>query len=176
MKFIYSANFYYFSVDSMGLGDIVKVIEFDFTSNDVFAILPALGTVDIITMSYSFTMIPNKQAAIANSVKLLKPNGHLAIADFFLNGNYDETLPALQKFFRSIEVTFHKNWFALDHVFLIGDKELEIINAKELTPVWDNRFRGDTPFLPFLKPYHGVYILKKNGPNNSAPTSEKIKK
>ena len=24
--------------------------------------------------------------------------------------------------------------------------------------VWDERFRGGVPFIPVLKPYHGVYM------------------
>ena len=28
-------------------------------------------------------------------------------------------------------------------------------------PIWDKRERGAVPFLPFLNPYHGVYIMKK---------------
>lgn len=46
---------------------------------------------------------------------------------------------------------------------ILGDKHLEnLIGATpDLENVWDNRFRGAVPFLPFLQPYHGVYILKK---------------
>ena len=46
---------------------------------------------------------------------------------------------------------------------IAGDKHLEnLVGATpDLENVWDNRFRGAVPFLPFLQPYHGVYILKK---------------
>lgn len=73
----------------MGLQDIVTVVEYDFTSDNVFSVLPKAGTVDIITMSYSFSMIPDQKAAAFNATKLLKPKGYLALADFFLKGNYD---------------------------------------------------------------------------------------
>jgi len=148
-------------VNAMGLQDIVTIIESDFTADSVFKVMPKAGTVDMITMSYSYSMIPNQKAAAANAAKLLKKDGMLALADFFLKGNYDDCLPPIARRFRSAESLFHKHWFAMDHVFLLSDDQLDI-GGEALTPVWDNRFRGSVPFLPFLKPFHGVYMLKKN--------------
>jgi hypothetical protein len=51
--------------------------------------------------------------------------------------------------------------FALDHVHLLSDKQLEGFDGLET--VWDNRFRGAIPFMPFFQPYHGVYIMRKAG-------------
>ena len=148
-------------VQAMGLQDIVKVVEHDFTADTVFAHMPAAGTADLVTMSYSYSMIPDQKAAIANVTKLLKSKeGLVAIADFFLKGNYDDCLPPLSRRCRALESAFHKNWFAMDHVHLLGDKQLELGGAA-LELVWDNRFRGSVPFLPFLQPYHGVYIQRK---------------
>lgn len=152
----------YYRVNDLGVQDIVEVIEYDFTSDKVFTVLPLVETVDVITMSYSFSMIPDQKAAVANCTKLLKSGGNLAIADFFLNGNYDDLLPPFSRRLRQLEAWFHKTWFSFDHVHLLGDKEIDILTADEaLRPIWDNRFRGSVPFLPFLQPFHGVYILKK---------------
>ena len=147
-------------VKTMGLEDIVVVLEHDFTASSVFSVLPAVGTADIVTFSYSFSMIPKQAVAMQTASKLLKSGGMVAIADFFQKGNYDDCLPPLSKKVREIESTLHKKWFALDHVYLLGDKQLEM-GGPDLVPVWDNRFRGSVPFLPFLQPYHGVYVLKK---------------
>jgi hypothetical protein len=146
----------------MGLQDIVKVVEHDFTADSVFKVMPEAGSVDLLTMSYSFSMIPNQEAAINNASKLLKMGGLVAIADFFLKGNYDDCLPSFARRLRAAESIFHKWWFAMDHVHLLGDKQLEM-GAPLLEPIWDNRFRGGVPFLPFLQPYHGVFIMKKKG-------------
>lgn len=148
-------------VELMGLTDIVNIVEHDFTVDSVFSVLPKAGTVDIVTMSYSFSMIPNQRAAMTNSAKLIKKGGHVALADFFLKGNYDDCLPSLSRRLRAAESLFHKNWFALDHVHLLGDKQLEMGEACGLQTVWDNRFRGGVPFLPFLQPFHGVWVLEK---------------
>eukprot|EP01038_Epipyxis_sp_PR26KG_P004359 gene4359-6167_t len=147
-------------INAMGLQDIAKVVEHDCTASSVFTVLPAIGTVDAITMSYSFSMIPDQKAALNNCTKLLKKNGFIAIADFFLKGNYDDCLPPLSRRCRAAESMFHKGWFSMDHVHLLGDKQLEMFGS-ELETVWDNRFRGSVPFLPFLVPFHGVYIVRK---------------
>lgn len=146
-------------VKLMGLEDIVEVIEHDCTLQSVLKVLPKAGTVDAVTMSYSFSMIPNQKAAMSNISSLLKPKkGFVAIADFFMRGNYDDFLPNVARRLRKLEATFHKTWFAMDHVHLLTDAQLEF---EDLEPIWDNRFRGGVPFLPFLQPYHGVKILRK---------------
>ena len=148
-------------INAMGIQDIARVVEHDVTAQTMFSVLPAAGTVDVITMSYSFSMIPDQKAAIANATKLLKKGGHIGIADFFLKGNYDDCLSPLFRRLRAVESSLHKAWFALDHVHLLADKQLEGLEGLET--VWDNRFRGAIPFMPFFQPYHGVYIMRKTG-------------
>ena len=148
-------------INAMGIQDIARVVEHDVTASTMFDVLPAVGSVDMITMSYSFSMIPDQKAAIANATKLLKKGGHIGIADFFQKGNYDDCLSPLFRRIRAIESVLHKAWFAMDHVHLLGDKQLG--NFEGLETVWDNRFRGSIPFMPFFQPYHGVYIMRKTG-------------
>lgn len=149
-----------YRINKMGLQSIVKVVEHDVTLDELLpGVSVAAGSVDVVTMSYSFSMIPDKKAAVTNINKLLKKGGHLAIADFFLKGNYDDCLSPLFRRLRAAESLFHKNWFAFDHVHLLEDKVLE--SYPDYETVWDNRFRGAIPFLPFLQPYHGVYIMQK---------------
>jgi betaine lipid synthase len=147
-------------IDLMGISDIVTIVDHDITVDTVFKVLPKAGSVDIITMSYSLSMIPDQNAAIKNCSKLLRKGGHLAIADFFLEGLHDDCLPAFQRFCRKIESNFHKKYFEQDRVHLLGKKQLDM-GAPELELIWDNRMRGAVPFLPFLVPYHGVVIQKK---------------
>ena len=152
---------YIVRVDLMGISDIVKVIEHDVTASSMLNSLPAAGTVDVVTMSYSYSMIPNQAAAVANATKLLKAKeGILMIADFFQKGNFDDCLPFFSRNLRALESYFHVQYFALDHIHLLGEKQLEVGND-DLETIWDNRFRGSVPFLPFLQPYHGVYIQRK---------------
>jgi len=150
-------------VNLMGVQDIVKIVEHDCTASTVFSVLPAAGTVDIITMSYSFSMIPNQRGAVTNAAKLLRQGGLVCIADFFLKGRFDSCLPSFSRYMRKLESDFHKWWFSNDHVHLLADSLLEeVASANNLETIWDNRFRGAIPFIPFMRPYHGVYIMKKN--------------
>ena len=146
-------------INSMGVQDICKVVEHDVTASSMMSLLPPANSVDVITMSYSFSMIPDQKAAITNATTLLKKGGMIAIADFFLHGNYDDCLSPLFSTLRKLEVIFHRTWFAQDHVHLLSDEQME--GFAGLETVWDNRFRGAVPFLPFLRPYHGVYCMQK---------------
>jgi len=92
-------------------------------------------------------------------IYIYNTGGHVGIADFFLRGNYDDTLTPLFRTLRKAESSFHKGWFSMDHVHLLSDEQLDEFEGLEV--VWDNRFRGAIPFLPFLQPFHGVYIMKK---------------
>jgi len=146
-------------IKSMGLEDICSVVKHDVTQDSLLDVLPEAGSVDVVTMSYSYTMIPDQKAALANCQKLCKKGGFIGIADFFLHGNYDEVLSPLQKSFRNMEAMFHKQWFALDGIHLLQPEQT--LEVDELELVWDKRERGSVPFLPFMQPFHGVYIMRK---------------
>lgn len=148
-------------INAMGIQDIARVVEHDVTQQSMLSVMPAAGTVDVITMSYSFSMIPDQKAAMANAQKLLRKGGHVGIADFFLKGNYDDCLSPLFRRLRAVESILHKSWFAMDHVHLLSDKQLEGYDGLEV--VWDNRFRGAIPFMPFFQPFHGVVFFRKAG-------------
>lgn len=47
-------------VKAAGLEDLVEIIEHDVTEASVFDVLPAKGSVDLVTFSYSLSMIPDK--------------------------------------------------------------------------------------------------------------------
>ncbi len=49
---------------------------------------PPEGTVDIVTFSYSLTMIPDWFAAIDNALKILKPGGMIGVIDFYVSRKY----------------------------------------------------------------------------------------
>jgi ubiquinone/menaquinone biosynthesis C-methylase UbiE len=146
-------------VDLMGISDIVEIVEHDVTLPSMLKVLPKAGSVDAVTMSYSFSMIPNQKAAMDNVISLLRPKtGFVGIADFFLKGNYDDCLPPMSKRLRQVESLLHKKWFAMDHVHLLSD---QAVSFPALESVWDNRFRGGVPFIPMMQPFHGVKIMRK---------------
>lgn len=147
-------------VKEMGLEKIVHLIRDDFTAPAIFKRISKMeGQVDLVTFSYSLSMIPDKQSAIKHALRFLKTNGDgvIGIADFFLRGNDEDALPLLVGSFRKAEALFQRKWFEQDRVHLLSPAIMEKLE-KSTSPVWDERFRGGVPFLPLLRPYHGVYV------------------
>ena len=68
-------------VEQHGWSDLVNVVCGDATDPKLEG-LPAAGSVDVVTISYAITMIPNWQDAIDNALRLLKPGGRLCVCDF----------------------------------------------------------------------------------------------
>merc|ERR1712070_855937 len=60
-------------VKKMGLSNFVTLIEHDFTKDSIFEVIPKFqGKVDLVTFSYSLSMIPDKVGAIDAAFKFLK--------------------------------------------------------------------------------------------------------
>lgn len=91
----------------------VEAIESDVTTFE-----PPEGTVDIITFSYSLTMIPNWFKALDHAYRLLKPGGKIGIVDFYVSRKH----PVSQWATHSAWVRhFWPTWFAKDNVFLSSE-------------------------------------------------------
>jgi betaine lipid synthase len=86
-------------INAMGLQDIATVVLHDVTQDSMFDHLPKAGTVDVVTMSYSYSMIPDQKAALDNATKLCKKGGFVGVADFFLNGMHDEVVILIDALF-----------------------------------------------------------------------------
>mmetsp|Transcript_19627 Transcript_19627/g.42900 ORF Transcript_19627/g.42900 Transcript_19627/m.42900 type:complete len:271 (-) Transcript_19627:1349-2161(-) len=99
--------------------------------------LPEPGTVDLLTISYALTMIPNWKDALANAKRLLKPGGHIAICDFTV----DSTQWSFSQF-------FWKKLFASDHVFLSAEHR-EYLKAN-FPCVHTELGYGTFPYVPWL--------------------------
>jgi S-adenosylmethionine-diacylgycerolhomoserine-N-methlytransferase len=69
---------------------------------------------DVITFSYSLTMIPDWIAALENARALLKPGGILAVVDFYVARKYPEPGHQRHSWFTR---TFWPAWLGLDNVF-----------------------------------------------------------
>mmetsp|Transcript_97891 Transcript_97891/g.279991 ORF Transcript_97891/g.279991 Transcript_97891/m.279991 type:complete len:717 (+) Transcript_97891:314-2464(+) len=145
-----------------GLEDLVTLIEYDVTADDVFTKgLPEVGTADVVTMSYSLSMIPDKPKAIQHALKLCKPagEGFLGIADFWMRSAFEEEMAFPWKNLREAEAVAHREWFNQDGVHLLPDELVDTELGGKTNLVWNERFRGGVPFIPVLQPYHGVHIV-----------------
>ena len=120
-------------IESLGLSNIVHVVEADFTAKSVFEKLPAKQTVDVVTMSYSLSMIPDKIQALKHASELVKPDGEgfVMVADFFALPKVmvckKNPVVGIGRKLRSLESLFHRKWFANDHVYLLEENMLDLL-------------------------------------------------
>lgn len=108
------------------------------------------AAVDIVTFSYSLTMIPDWFAAIENALRILKPGGTIGVVDFYVARKH----PAVSdRRHGGVTRWFWPIWFAKDNVFLSSD-HLPYLRAKfECTEVHEDR--GSLPFVPLASvPYY----------------------
>ena len=105
---------------------------------------------DLVTFSYSLTMIPDWFAALENARRLLKPGGLLGVVDFYVGRKHP---PASFVRHGAATRTFWPAWFAHDNVFLSPD-HVPFLH-RHFTPIDFEECRGRTRYLPFLAtPYY----------------------
>lgn len=106
---------------------------------------------DIVTLSYSLTMMPHWWAVLENAHRLLKPGGLLGIADFYVSEKHPP--PGLRKHSWAARGLW-PTWFGFDNVFLNPDHVpyLHEHFTKEL-------FREDAGRVPYLFGLKAPYYL-----------------
>lgn len=106
--------------------------------------------VDVVTFSYSLTMIPDWFAAIERAWDLLRPGGWLGVVDFYVARKYPAAGRAHQAWGSR---AFWPLWFAADNVHLSPDHLPYLSRRFETVAVAEGRAR--VPYLPGLRvPYY----------------------
>lgn len=112
--------------------------------------------VDLVTFSYSLTMIPDWFLAMDHAHTLLSPGGLIGIVDFYIARKYpSEGLKSMSWIFR----TFWQLWFAFDNVNLNPD-HVPFLLSRFKKRVLDER-RGAAPILPLLQLPHYIFVGEK---------------
>lgn len=106
---------------------------------------------DLITFSFSLTMIPNWFSAIDNAVRLLKPGGFLAAVDFHIPKNATASRVSAQHFWPA--------WFAWDRVFLSRDHLPYLQERLETLELAESFHR--LPYMPLSQVPYYHFIGKK---------------
>jgi len=124
--------------------------------HDATTFVPPEGQADVVTFSYSLTMIPDWFRAIDHAYSLLKPGGMLGVVDFFVSRKY----PADSRVKHPWSTrTFWPTWFGSDNVFLSPD-HLPYLQNKFETVRLDER-KGKIPYLPLIRAPHYLFIGRK---------------
>lgn len=108
------------------------------------------GPADVVTFSYSLTMIPDWFAAVDRAIELLRPGGHLGVVDFYVARKHAEHGRARHG---SVSRAFWPWWFAHDNVFPSADHLPYLTSRLETVRLMEGR--GPVPYLPGLRvPYY----------------------
>jgi S-adenosylmethionine-diacylgycerolhomoserine-N-methlytransferase len=117
---------------------------------DATQFVPPEGAADVVTMSYSLTMIPDWFLAVDQAHRMLKPGGTLGVVDFFVARKYPREGLAAHRWSTR---TFWPTWFASDNVFLNPD-HIPYLQSRFETVSLDQH-RGKVPYLPLVRaPYY----------------------
>mmetsp|Transcript_10051 Transcript_10051/g.25834 ORF Transcript_10051/g.25834 Transcript_10051/m.25834 type:complete len:257 (-) Transcript_10051:98-868(-) len=136
-------------VEDNGWGGKVNVILGDATDPKLEG-LPAAGTVDVVSISYAVTMIPNWRDVLANASRLLKPGGHICVTDFTLDGQNQW----------GVSKRFWKYLFSTDHIHLSEEHLQHLQEHFEQTFLQVSY--GTFPYVPpLLKCPYYAFIGKK---------------
>ncbi|CAF3038120.1 unnamed protein product, partial [Rotaria sp. Silwood2] len=119
----------------------VEIIETDATNWQ-----PKEQKIDLVTFSYSLTMIPDWFLAIDNAKKLLKVDGHIGVADFYVSRKYPEHGFKSHSWFRRI---FWMVFFGFDNVNLSSDHLCYLNRHFQTSEIVETL--GSVPYMPFLK-------------------------
>ncbi len=123
---------------------------------DATKFTPQEGYADVVTFSYSLTMIPNWFAAIENAKRILKPGGKIGIVDFYVAQKHGS--PELKQH-RWFTRSFWPVWFATDNVYPDKDHLPFLLHHFQKQDLLEARCK--IPYIPFIRmPYYRLIAEK----------------
>ncbi|MCG8650431.1 MAG: class I SAM-dependent methyltransferase [Pirellulales bacterium] len=114
------------------------------------------ASVDLVTFSYSLTMIPDWFEALTLAERMLKPGGTIAVTDFYISRKFAGDQLRQHGWLRR---TFWALWFAADNVFLSAD-HLALLRRRFQTIHLEEK-AGKVPYLPLARAPYYVFIGRK---------------
>ena len=129
----------------------VETVEADATTFQ-----PPGGPVDVVTFSYSLTMIPDWFAAIENALAILKPGGTIGVVDFYVSRKFASGDLARHSWTTR---TFWPTWFAMDNVFPSPDhvpflhRHFDVLHFEE--------HRAKVPYIPLSRVPYYLFVGRK---------------
>lgn len=123
---------------------------------DVIRFQPAEPRVDVVTFSYSLTMIPDWYSAIDRAWELLRPGGTIGVVDFYVARKYPASARRRHSWWTR---TFWPAWFGFDGVFPSSD-HLPYLERRFSTVSVHEGF-SRIPYLPACHVPYYRYIGKR---------------
>ena len=117
---------------------------------------PPEGHCDLVTFSYSLTMIPDWFAALEHVHDILQPGGQIGAVDFFVARKHVSVGMTKQGW---LTRTGWPIWFASDNVFLSPDHVPYLHSHFE--PIAFHEHRGKVPYVPFFRVPYYTFVGRK---------------
>lgn len=114
------------------------------------------GSADVVTFSYSLTMIPDWFAAIDRAWDLLKPGGTIGVVDFYVSRKHPEESRARHAWFTR---TFWPTWFGNDNVHPSAD-HLPYL-ARKFESARLDEHRSKVPYIPLIRVPYYIFVGRK---------------
>ncbi|MEL7496101.1 MAG: class I SAM-dependent methyltransferase [Planctomycetota bacterium] len=121
---------------------------------------PNEGQADVVTFSYSLTMIPDWFAAIENAKRMLKPGGIIGVVDFYVGRKHPAEDMKRQRW---LARNMWGPWFATDNVFPSADHLPFLRHHFEQVDLVEERSR--MPYVPFLRTPYYQFVGRKRESN-----------
>lgn len=116
--------------------------------------------VDVVTMSYSLSMIPPYFKVIDRILDLLRPSGLISVVDFFTSNKDDAGTGELNRQGNLINRLFWRSWFEFDHVDLNPARRDYLEHKFEVIKSVSARNQFVLPFAVSI-PYY-IYLGSKS--------------
>ncbi len=111
---------------------------------------PPEGPADVVTFSYSLTMIPDWFAAVDNARNMLKAGGRIGVVDFYVSRKYPSNQHARHGW---LTRNFWPVWFGSDNVFPSADHVPYL--ERHLETEHFSEHHAKVPYLPLMRvPYY----------------------
>lgn len=136
--------------------------------SDAETFRPSGRLADLVTFSYSLSMIPDWIVALENAWQMLRPGGHIAVVDFYVSRKFP---PAHQARHAWLTRTFWPAWFALDNVYLRPDV-LPYLTRK-FHPLRLDELRGRVPFLWGARVPYFIFLGAKRAEEDGSAMTQK---
>src|SRR5262249_53869094 len=118
---------------------------------------PPGDPVDLVTFSYSLTMIPDWFRAMQHAYDLLCPGGIIGVVDFYVSRKWPGGGLRRHSGFQRV---FWPAWFGMDNVFLSPD-HLPWLQAHFETIMLQEHF-GKVPYLLGLRAPYYIFVGRKS--------------
>ncbi len=123
---------------------------------DATSFRPAEGQADVVTFSYSLTMIPDWFAAVENALAMLKPGGLVGVVDFYVARKYPAEGHARHGW---LTRSFWPVWFAGDNVYPSAD-HVPFLH-RHFEPVHFSEHRAKMPYMPLCRVPYYLFVGRK---------------